>query len=251
MNRRIKQIIASVILVVTLATLGWFVYDLLTFRVVSSSPNLNQSTIPASAASIRISFNRPLDESKISLANIDDKTLVREVRVKDKSIILVISDIQIDRTYSLEISNIASKDGKVISKLTYSFRAVYVPAGELSDELKQQNLDETDRPTGSPTIREVLPHETASYRISYGVDASGWDIVYIDMKFSNRANSPTQQQSYLQNVKANRNEALRFLKDQGFTLKEFSIEYGEDVLLKDFPKGGTQEEQTLGDGPRP
>lgn len=129
-----KRLVASLGTLFVLVLSAVLYYQIFVFHMTGTSPSL--SAMPTVAPYVRVSFNQALADGKVSVD--DPANVVSSTVVKGKDIFLNFGeDLTAQQKYSITLSNIQNKNGKVITSKKLVFTAQNIEYDRLSSELKK------------------------------------------------------------------------------------------------------------------
>lgn len=202
--------------------IGWGLYRLLVFQVVSTTPN-NNSKISAGATTVTFSFNKELgDISSIKIKASDNIILKSEVSKTNLNVYLV--NLQQDKSYTIYLQNITSTDGQKIDDYQLHFSNLYIPYNQQSREAQDQAIKTTDKGNIDDQAVKILPKYDKDYSITYELfsepsQKGKYVKLHITLLLSQfDVNNKTKIAEY-------KNKALEFLKSNGLNPNDYVIEY--------------------------
>ena len=143
-GRKILAFGAILIVVVGVILLSLSAHDSNSFRLVSTSPDMdNVGTV---TPYITFTFNQPLTKDGLSITS--KTNAIKSVRVNDKQLIVTLpSSLQLGSSYNIDIGSISSTDGSTITNQTFSFTTKPIPFDSLPKDQQEFILQEqVDRP---------------------------------------------------------------------------------------------------------
>jgi hypothetical protein len=213
----ISLVIALVIVVI------WTVYRIVVFQVIGTSPAQN-AKISAGRSTITINLNseiEPIDANKQIIAT---SGLTVKADTDKNKIVLTVTNIVQDKKYEIQIKNIKSKSGKSIDYYKYSFEGGYVPYSSLSQQQKNQQLQQTDRGNYDDPAMAILPKVGDNYTIDYEtysepvLKGKYIKLIITLLLRDDQSNDKNLELQY-------KNEALNYLKSNGINPNDYVIQY--------------------------
>lgn len=246
--------------VVIVAIIGVYLYNSGQFRVTGTTPN--HKSYPASLGIMKIHFNRPLDTDKLEAAISQDVTSVVKlnfdsavtVTVDETALNLAFTQTPLPGKYHIELVGIPAADGTTLStRLPFVVKDIpYQKLNNTEQELHDQQAIQgghTEIIDRHPEVKQ-LPHATDEYQISLASqdhdELAGHEgeapTLIISMKFfapgSNaRPATPAEQAAYVAAIRKHRQEAIDWLRANGFNLDEYALTYSEPEIQNEFPRG--------------
>lgn len=164
--RRRTFIISIVLAFMVLATYG--VWQTSRFHIVSTKPSL--SGVPDIIPYIEINFNQKLADQGYSVSS--SSSIIDGYSIDNKTLRINLKSTTADKKYSLQLSNIKSVKGEVISK-TLELKTKTIPFDKLPGGLQQtivngQNPKDPSLPANDPLVA-YLPYGDLGYNISYTI----------------------------------------------------------------------------------
>jgi hypothetical protein len=239
----IRFVIITVIGILALIGL-YFTWQISTFRVTSTTPKNNEVT--AGINSIDFNFSQSVGDVSGDNLSASAQILTGISKKDAKTVTVGVQNLVINKEYTITLKNIRSEKGDTISEYTYKFKVKNLDFSELSEAERKRQLDNTDKGNYDNPLAAFLPHETTQYKITYTepvLESTELpDTITITMKFfepgSNAAPAtPAQKQTYLNDIRKYRTEALNYLKDKGVDINKYVMVYTEPDLRNEFPKG--------------
>lgn len=213
---------ASITIIVT----GIVIYNVLFFRIVSSSP-ANGGKVNIGQSAVIFNFNKDLEPiDKEAQITSPDKILL-EAKVEGKKLIIYVNNIEKSHLYSITLKNIKSKSGDVISSYKISFEGQYLTIDQMSSEAQKVAEQQTDKVTsGIPEdpIMKILPKYTNDYSLNYIIyDQPSQKGKYIKIKAvlfvpDYEINNPKVILDY-------KNKALNYLRSNNINPNDYVIDW--------------------------
>jgi len=202
------------------------------FKLISTSPDTKES-IPTSTSSIVLKFNKEIDSNKISIKNItSNSNVVRNVSSSGKTITLNLSPLVVDKKYNINIDKVIAKNGDEIKDIKLDFFAKYVPYNKLTEEERQQGVQDTDPAISNSSIRNFLPQVTPNYTLVGGKiffsNGDSKDIVQVKDIFYKGINPPYPESE----IKYSAESIKNFLKDTGVDRNSYLLTSNNPIMAK-------------------
>ena len=124
-------------IIILLVIFGYWIFNALTFRLISTDPLINN--FPSSSSFIKLNFNKNISNS---VGVTGTKGLIYSSSVSKSSLTIVLnSPLDIDTKYQINVNNIVSLNGQKMKDLDLSFTPKALPVTSMSAEQKQAQLN--------------------------------------------------------------------------------------------------------------
>jgi hypothetical protein len=249
----LRKIITVGILVLILFS-AVFIYISTRLHIVKSTPD--PSRYPSSLSVVVFEFNQKLDKAAIEKRfKTDPKSIVTfdfesssTILVSDKTLRINIASTPVPGKHSISLANITSESGESFSQ-KMAMNIVNTPYKNMSDDEKKlfdEAATEGDELPNDPIV-SVLPHETDKYKMTYTFPPEDVELpatITITMKFFEPGDvalpaTEAEKNTYLQDIRKYRKEALAYLESKGINLAKYVLTYTESDLRSEFPAGYT------------
>lgn len=213
-RRNKNLLIAAAAIAVVVITIYFVVFNVVLFRVLSTAPE-NNGAVNLGQSAVIFNFTKDIEavDMKSQLASSGDILISTEVN-KSKLTVYV-KNINQNEAYSIELKNIKSKSGEVISSYKLNFQGKYIEASQLNQQILETLEKQTDsnlNPGLEDPVTKLLPKRTSEYSMNF--------ILYQD---------PSQKGKYV------RIETVLFIPDYELENNALIIDYKNKALkyLKD------------------
>lgn len=225
-------IVSIVLILIGIVLFIFYRENFESFKLVSTSPDTKES-IPTSTSSIVLKFNKEIDGNKISIKNVSsNSTIVRNLSSSDKTITLSLSPLVVDKEYSIKIDQVTAKNGEEIKDIKLDFFAKYVPYNKLTEEERQQGIQDTDPEISTSSIRNFLPLVTPNYTLIggkiYFSNGKSQDIVQVKDIFYKGINPPYPESE----IKYSAESIKNFLKETGVDRNSYLLTSTNPTMAK-------------------
>lgn len=221
-----KVYIWIVVVVLFVLLIGWGLYRLLVFQVVSTNP-ANNAKISAGATTVTFTFNKELTDVNSIQVKASDNIILKSEVDKNKLNVYLIS-LQPDKSYDIFLQNISASDGQRIDYYQLHFTNQYIPFNQQSQQVQEQQIKTTDKGNIDDPAVKVLPKYAKDYSIKYELfgepsQKGKYIKLHINLLLSQfDANNKAKILEY-------KNEALDYLKTNGVNPNDYVIEYDPPV----------------------
>lgn len=197
--------------------------------LVSSLPK-NRGTA-GSVDSIVLNFNRELEETAVKSFRLEPSVDGR-VELTGKTLSFhPASSYKFGDEYTVTVERPRSKDGKSMADVKIKFKVGFVKNPSKTQE--QQARERTNSLQRQYPLLAHVPHETLHFKIDYLFRAKSEDgegleseqVLVIKVSLFAVLNRPDQRQSYLDDLKQYKQEALDYIKSTGEDPAKYTIEY--------------------------
>lgn len=212
-----------VIGVVLVAILGYGVYLNSVFRITGTNPNT--SNVATSAPFLKINFNKPLNDTGLSVSG--SGGIVRSYSASGKTVtVLLNGPLVLSRRYDVHLNSVISTGGKLITDKTISFVPKAVDYNKLPQDQQQTLLNEQDTHQGANTdpIVSHLPYGTLDFKLNDLVttDASNKSVLVLQatilVSHADMSNEAAAVAQYKQ-------EVLDYITSLGLKPSNYTINY--------------------------
>jgi len=240
-----RKIIIIALICTVGAIIAWFAYDMLTFRLKSTSPK-NNTEVSSELPRVEFTFNKKLKDDKLIdriVLLVDGENPSRQIResmtVQGNKVIIELTNLDIDTEYEFTITDITAENGKKIAKATLKFRTKYVPFDRLSKADQEAAINEVEDPdTEQDPMYALTPYSTQDYKIEYnelsvneenpgGVTPGDQRIITIHIVLSNA----DYRSDVNKVIRQRKQQALNYLAGQGINVKDYTVQYTQDPYL--------------------
>lgn len=213
---RFKNLISATVIFLIFILLGFWIYNTLIFRLVSTDPVMGN--FPVSASFIKLKFNKSISSS-IKVTGTEGLISSQTV---NGSILTVLINYPLDfgKTYQLNVSDIISIGGQKLNDQSFEFTPKALPDSSLSADQKQslvKNQQQYNALMNDPVI-SLLPFKAGGgdFSVSYTLDYSNHVT-----KATIVITAPTQ---------AGQDAGLNWLKQIGADVTKYQITYSTQAV---------------------
>lgn len=215
--------------IVGIMIIGYYVmWRFMFFSLIQSTPS--DLTIPTSTSDFEFTFNRQL--SKDSTATIDSKTGYKVSVINQTIKITDVNNLNDGENLNISLNAIDTKGNKTI--VSKSYHSKYIAFDNLSDEQKKQGTAESNSFEDYKLV-DKLPLRTVDYIIDYTYPDSGSIkmpivVTVLSVKKDQAGDSPENLAAY----KKYRDQAMDYLKANGFENEHYQLYFPEPYLLSEY-----------------
>jgi hypothetical protein len=165
----LKKIIVPLVLIAAVIV-SLLIVRSMQFRLVSTDPST--SAVSNISPFIKINFSKTLDAKGVTIT--PDNMLIDSYSVDNKTITVNLKAMYIGKTYTINLGQVRSQEGKVLSNLSVRFTAKDISFKELSKDQQQAILKRQDAApkASNDPIFQYVPYSTLSYTINAYVGAT-------------------------------------------------------------------------------
>lgn len=163
-NKKFRQVsvIAGILIVILLGFLAY--REFFTFYLKGTFPGTNR--ISYNSPFIELRFNKtPHNDYKISFS--EDENYISSSEIDGKNIILYVTNLEIDQSYTINLESVTETGGKSISGKSLSFTVQNIPFDQLSEREQEVALrlqNEKDNVLNDP-IMSLVPYSTLEFNL--------------------------------------------------------------------------------------
>ena len=220
---RYKIIIWIIIIILALATAGFIYYRVAVFQVTSTNP-ANGTNFSAGSITVTMNFNKDLQTNNPNQKVNASANIIKNTQIEGNKLIINLINLQINTNYQIELQNMTSTDNQVISSFVYKFKNNYVHYDQLSNDLKKQFQQSTDKGNTEDPALKATPHTTSTYSITTEIlsqpNAKGKTI-----NLTIALLVPNYEQNNTTKLKDYKTQALDYLKSKGVDPNNYVIKY--------------------------
>lgn len=228
-NRFLTQrnlIIGSIVALLGLVSV--IVWQSVTLRIVSTSPDVNN--VSNAEPFIDIVLNSPLE--KVEDVKINDTASEHEI-VDKNTVRINLANLQDNTENSLVIGSITAKNGKRLNNIQLVLRSHYVDFNQQSEESQQESIRQSN--SGQSTdpffIKNSFPLAGDDFVIRD--QTVEYEYPILDVTFNEEiASSPEARRPQVSDARALelQQKVIAFIKEKGGTPEKYHIAYSNDYL---------------------
>jgi hypothetical protein len=221
---RIKLFIIIVAVVCFTIIMYLFIYNHVIFRVTGTNPSIN--SVSSVAPFFKINFTQPLSGDNLSL-NVSDPSIIRRQAISNKTLILTLNQLQIDKHYTVTINSITSKSGKTITNQSFHFTTKSITYNELPKDQQQGIINNQSYSTNGQNdpILKYLPASSLHYTISaqFSNDSTTKNnlVLATQILLSQADLGPGEDNT----IKSYEQEAADYVKSLGFDVSKYDFKF--------------------------
>ncbi len=241
--------VISIIVVIFVALLVWYIWWLLQFRVTGTTPKDGESA--SNTTDIMIHFSQKPAESNLERFVIRPGVLGKLQIIDNRVVYSIRGPMEIGRSYSVELKSPESEKGEVLGDVNFSFTTKYVPYNQQSKEEQERAIEKSQSFEDVFPELQHIPHETIGYKIDYSLpdygipqEASVLDENDESTRLSKKDRNPVLKISllavykpgngayYKQQLKDSKREALEYLSRHNIDINNYHVEWSPESAKK-------------------
>lgn len=189
------------------------------FRVTEVSPNVDKVSVISPY--LEITFSKNISKDGLSVEATSD--IVSKRTITDNKLQLRLSGMKVNKTYTINLENVMSVDGKKITNKSYSFVAKDIPYSRLSDEEQKaiSDIQDSYAPTKSDPILNYLPYGTTEFSLEAVATDNASLVIKADLLLSAADVRSNRQAS----IDAYRQAVIDYIKSIKLDPNSYNIEY--------------------------
>lgn len=189
------------------------------FRVTEVSPDVDKVSVISPY--LEITFSKNISKDGLSVDATND--VVSKRIITDNKLQLRLSGMKVNKTYTINLENVMSVDGKKITNKSYSFVAKDIPYSRLSDEEQKaiSDIQDSYAPTKSDPILNYLPYGTTDFSLEAVATDNASLVIKADLLLSAADVRSNRQAS----IDAYRQAVIDYIKSIKLDPNSYNIEY--------------------------
>jgi hypothetical protein len=191
-----------------------------------TSTNPPTSSVSSVAPFFRINFTQPLSNDNLSLT-VSDPSIIRRQVISNKTLILTLNQLQIDKLYTVTINSITSKSGKTLTNQSFRFTTKNIPYNQLPKDQQQGIINTQSYSTNGQNdpILKYLPASSLHYTISaqFSNDSTTKNnLVLATQILLSQADLGSGEGN---TIKSYEEEATDYIKSLGFDVSKYDFKF--------------------------
>lgn len=226
-------VISGAVLAVIL--IGAVLYNVLVFRVTSTTPNPNK--FPEIAPYIDIYFSKPIKE--VEGYTLNDQQSPGTLTIEDKKLRFTYNSSYIANTdYTLSLKGITSTSGDRMDYI-YAFTALYMNFADVPKEIQQASIDESSSgQIDDPFFNNYFPMQTSDFMIEHPRNLESSEELLVVTFLKEVYNYDTNTRVTVPDSEAEglRQKVLDYIKSRGGEPDKYHISYDNEYLENKYSK---------------
>lgn len=227
-----RTIIIAAILLLSVGFMVLIYYRFLDLHMTESSPS--SDTIATSQNTLKYSFSMPI--SKNPVIKIQEGYKYAYIVTDNILSIQLQTPLEENAKLSLQFTVRSATGTKTYSKV---YTAKYIDFSEQNSDTQKQQISSSDSFETEYSLIQKLPYKSAEYEIDYRYPSSESSSrqklpIIITSLAVDDSLGDTPSQMYLDAIKSSRDQALSYLKNNGYDTDKYSLYVTEPYLLDEY-----------------
>lgn len=229
---RTQKLALLALSLIGVALVAYFAYTYFTFRVVSTEPGKDANV----GSSVVFTFNKDLanpQDIKFKVSpNIPGNVTIsgRKVTFKPSE------SYKLNTTYVATIDSITARNGSKLTNIKTTFRPSFVSEADMSEDDRNNLVNQTDKLEKENTILTKLPYTTNEFKVDYDViqDAEGNETLILRVTLFAILNRSDQYNTYVAQLNEYKSKSVAWI-EQNSGGKIYSITFTPDIPQQSQP----------------
>lgn len=220
-NRSLRNLVLAILAVAVLAIIGFALVSSQHFKVVSTSPDLNN--VSQIAPFIKVNFNKNLSSKNIKLSS--SPSIISSSSISQKTLTINLKTMSGKKTYSIVIESISDTLGARVTNETLTFTTQNIAYSSLPSDQQKAIVNSQDTPPTGAAADPILQmsYTGTNYSIAPTLtNVNGKSVVVINITIQLNQADMSDQDAATANYEQ---QALSYIQSQGFNPSNYTVNY--------------------------